>query len=78
MVRVQVHLTNSQWDELVAISRATGRSRSELIREAIGRYIKQTSARRRRSAIAKAAGMWKDRKDLPDFKAIRAEFDRFL
>ena len=27
-------------------------------------------------ALRKARGLWKDRSDLPDFSALRAEFDR--
>jgi hypothetical protein len=32
----------------------------------------------RRKALMAAAGIWKDRKDLPDFSAMRREWDRGL
>jgi hypothetical protein len=31
----------------------------------------------RRQKLAKSAGIWKDRTDLPDFDKLRAEADRF-
>ena len=61
MVRTQIYLTERQRDELAAIAKTAGKKQSELIREAV---------------LREAAGIWKDRTDLPDFKATRAEWDR--
>jgi len=69
-------LTENQRDELVTLAKTVGKKQSELIREAIDRLIDQTGRGRRELVLRKAAGIWKDRKDLPDFKAIRAEWDR--
>lgn len=33
-------------------------------------------AQRRQEALDRAAGMWKDRTDLPDFRSLRASWDR--
>jgi len=76
MIRTQIYLTNHQRDELAAISKAFGKKQSELIREAVDRLIDQTGHSRREIVLREAAGIWKDRKDLPDFKAIRTEWDR--
>ena len=76
MVRTQIYLTERQRDELSAIARASGKKQSELIREAVDRLIDQASHSRREAVLREAAGIWKDRTDLPDFKAIRAEWDR--
>ncbi|RPI76773.1 MAG: ribbon-helix-helix domain-containing protein [Desulfobacteraceae bacterium] len=76
MVRTQIYLTENQRDELVTLAKTVGKKQSELIREAIDRLIDQTGRGRRELVLRKAAGIWKDRKDLPDFKAIRAEWDR--
>lgn len=76
MVRTQIYLTEEQRDELVAIAKTLGKKQSELIREAIDRLIDRAGSSRRDAVLREAAGIWKDRTDLPDFKAIRAEWDR--
>ena len=76
MVRTQIYLTENQRDELAAIAKTVGKKQSELIREAIDRLIDQAGSGRRELVLREAAGIWKDRTDLPDFNAIRAEWDR--
>jgi len=76
MVRTQIYLTDRQRDELAAIAKTVGKKQSELIREAIDRFIDEEGRNRRETVLREAAGMWKDREDLPDFRAMRAEWDR--
>jgi hypothetical protein len=76
MIRTQIYLTERQRDELAAISKTAGKKQSELIREAVNRLIDQSGRSRREMVLREAAGIWKNRKDLPDFKATRAEWDR--
>jgi len=76
MVRTQIYLTESQREELAAIAKTAGKKQSELIREAVDRLIDQEGRSRREAVLHEAAGIWKDRTDLPDFKATRAEWDR--
>ena len=76
MVRTQIYLTERQRDELAAIAKTAGKKQSELIREAVDRLIDQLGRSRREVVLRQAAGIWKNRKDLPDFKAVRAEWDR--
>jgi predicted DNA-binding protein len=76
MVRTQIYLTEHQRDELAAISKAVGKKQSELVREAVDCLINQSSYSRREAVLREAAGIWKDRTDLPDFNATRAEWDR--
>ncbi len=76
MVRTQIYLTDRQRIELEILSKTLGKKQSELIREAVDRLIDQTGLSRRESVMQAAAGIWKDRKDLPDFSAIRTEWDR--
>ena len=76
MIRTQIYLTERQRDELAAIAKAGGKKQSELIREAVDRLIDQSGRNRREAVLREAAGIWKDRTDLPDFKAMRAQWDR--
>ncbi len=76
MVRTQIYLTERQRYDLAAIAKIEGKKQSELIREAVDRLIYQAGRSRREAVLRKAAGIWKDRTDLPDFKATRAEWDR--
>ena len=76
MVRTQIYLTARQRNELAAIAKTVGKKQSELIREAIDQLIDQAGTNRREKVLRQAAGIWKDRRDLPDFTALRAEWDR--
>ena len=76
MVRTQIYLTEHQREELAAIAKSVGKKQSEIIREAIDQLIDQAGSGRRELALRQAAGIWKDRTDLPDLKKIRAERDR--
>ena len=76
MVRTQIYLTERQRDELAAIAKTAGKKQSELIREAVDRLIDQSGRTRREAVLREAAGIWKDRKDLPDFNTTRDEWDR--
>jgi hypothetical protein len=76
MIRTQIYLTDKQRAELSAMAKDSGKKQSEIIREAIDRLIHQTGQSRKKTALREAAGIWKNRKDLPDFRVIRSEWDR--
>jgi hypothetical protein len=76
MVRTQIYLTERQRDELAAIAETAGKKQSELIREAVDRLIDEAGHSRLKTVLGKAAGIWKDRTDLPNFSAMRAEWNR--
>ncbi len=76
MIRTQIYLTEQQRNEITAISKSTGKKQSVLIREAIDLLIDQAGPKPRKAILEQAAGIWKGRKDLPDFEAMRAEWDR--
>ena len=72
---MKVCLTQKQREALAVIGRAQGKSRSALVREAVVQLLAEFEWRRN-EAFAKTAGTWKDRKDLPDFRRLRREWDR--
>ena len=76
MIRTQIYLTDRQRNKLAAIAKTVGKKQSELIREAVDRLIVQESRTQWEAVLRKAAGMWKDRRDLPDFRAMRDDWDR--
>ena len=76
MVRTQIYLTERQRSELAVIAKTLGKKQSELIREAVDHLIEQSSNIRRQAILRETAGIWKYRKDLPDFKSLRTEWDR--
>lgn len=77
MVRTQVYLTEHQRSELAAIATSLGKRKSEIIREAIDQLLERTSHLRREAILREAAGIWKDRDDLPDLRAMRAGWKRY-
>ena len=76
MIRTQIYLTERQRDELAALAKAAGKKQSEIIREAVDYLIDHAGSGRRKAVLREAAGIWKDRKDLPDFKSMRTDWDR--
>jgi hypothetical protein len=75
MVRIRIYLTEEQRRALAAIADCTGRTKSELIREAVDGLISRYRESNRLGLLRGARGMWRERTDLPDFEAMRREFD---
>ena len=76
MLRTQVYLTEAERQGLQVMAAKTGRTQSDLIREAIDTYIGAHQEGGRRKLLEQGRGLWKDRTDLPDFRTLRREWDR--
>ena len=76
MVRTQIYLTEEEKAGLGVLAKTTGKKQAELIREAVDHFIDSASGQRRDAVLDQAAGMWRDREELPDFDAARSSWDR--
>jgi hypothetical protein len=76
MVRTQIYLTDGEHKGIRALARLTSKSQSELIRQAIDAMVGDSQPRARAEQLKRFAGMWRGRKDLPDFRALRKEWNR--
>ena len=76
MVRSQIYLTEDERDSLKHISSDTGRSQSDLVREAIDDFIKRVANKNNIQQRQEAFGIWKGKENIPDIEDLRSEFDR--
>ncbi len=74
----ELHLTEQERSALQEISRLTGKTEDELIRDAVGQLIAEFQHENRLALMQKAKGIWKERDDLPDLGDLRREWDRTL
>ena len=75
-MRTQIYLTERQRNELAAIAKSRGQRQSEVIREAVDRFIEQWSAHGRQRILCETAGLWSGRSDVPDYETIWAAWER--
>ena len=78
MIRSQIYLTEDERNSLKSISKETGRTQSDLIREAIDSLINKVNKKNNSKKRQEAFGLWKDRNDFPNIKELRNEFDRIF
>ncbi len=76
MHRTQIYLTEGQKKALRSIARRLGRTQSDLIRSALDTYIEWQTPAERIELLRAGRAIWKGRRDLSQFAAIRSELDR--
>jgi hypothetical protein len=76
MLDTEISLTEQERNALQEISRRTGKTEPELVREALDQFIAQFQNEDQRRLMQKARGIWKDRQDLPSLQDLRNEWDR--
>lgn len=76
MVRTQIYLTETERLALSRLSASSGKKQSELIRQAVDDFIAQFQHEHRQAVLDRVAGIWKHRRDLPDFAHLRRSWDR--
>jgi predicted DNA-binding protein len=81
MIR-QIKLNDSNASKAEELSRKTGRTPEQLVNEAFEHFRADDSEDEHQQFLAwqdaarRFAGIWKDRDDLPDFRELRASWDR--
>ena len=76
MERTQIYLTREEREALKTIAERLGQSQSEIIREAVDRYIEEINRKDRNEIMREAFGIWADREDLPQFfEELRREWN---
>lgn len=76
MQRTQIYLSEAERQGLQALALRSGRSQSALIREAIDAFLQQHQPQSRQARLRQARGLWAACAELPDWTALRQEFDR--
>ena len=78
MIRSQIYLTEEERQCLSVFSQETGRSQSDLIREAIDQYIEWQYQQKKTftHCLHATKGLWKSKKDLVPLDELRTEWER--
>ena len=76
MIRTQIYITAEERSALHSLSKETGLSQSELIRQAIDHFCLLHQPANKIENMRQAQGMWEDHDDLPDFEQLRKSFGR--
>lgn len=74
MIRTQVYITKEEKESLESLAQSTGKSQSELIRNAIDTFIETNNSQNKKTSLLNAFGMWKTNDH--DFKTTRESMDR--
>jgi predicted transcriptional regulator len=76
MVRTQIYLSEAEREALSLLAVRRGSTQSALIREAVDRFVKLSTAAPAAQSLEQACGLWADRDDLDDLRLFRRELDR--
>jgi predicted transcriptional regulator len=77
MTITQIPLTDAEDRALDEIAAQTGKTRDELLREAVDQFLVRHRPPEWLQRLRQGRGLWKDRDDLPSLEALRGEMDRF-
>ena len=76
MVRTRIDLAGRQRDESAVVDGQLGKRQGEVIREGDDRFTVHRSRLDRERILRDTTGLWRDRSDAPDFRSIRAAWER--
>jgi predicted transcriptional regulator len=75
---LQIKLTEENTQKVDELARQTGKTAEAIVNEALGQFHPQLSSQQDwKQAWRQAAGMWKDRDDIPELmESLRREMNR--
>jgi len=73
---IQLEITDEQRAVLESLAHSRGLTPQQIFSQALDRLLDEDENADWRLALLSLEGIWKDRDDLPDFQAVRQEFDR--
>ncbi len=76
MQRTQIYLSDPERQGLRALAQRSGRSQSELIREAIDSFLERNQPQNRLAKLRQGRGLWAGADDPLDWLELRRELDR--
>jgi len=76
MTVAQIRLTDSADRALSKLAVQTGKTRDDLLHEAVDEFLARHKPDDRLRLLRQGRGLWKDRTDLPSLQDLRAEMDR--
>ncbi|MEX0722321.1 MAG: CopG family transcriptional regulator [Gracilimonas sp.] len=78
MIRTQIYLTEKEKKAIEKLSDERNTTQSNIIREAIDEYVVKKKSKTKEKSIMDFAGIWKDKKDIPDIDKLRDEWEERL
>ena len=78
MRRTQLYLDDDQHAQASRVAAESGQTLSDVVRAALDEYLLRRRRQRKDflDALGQAAGIWRNREDLPDFARARQETER--
>lgn len=78
MIRTQIYLTKKEKEAIERLSDERKTTQSNIIREAIDEYVAKKQNKPAKKSILDFAGIWKDKKDIPDVRELREGWEHRL
>ena len=77
MIETQIYLTEKESDSLQRLANQMGKTPNGLIQEAVAKLLSQFDEETLRKNRMAAAGIWRNRDDIPDLDDMRRSAERF-
>lgn len=76
MTTAKVTLTKSETQAIQSISQSKGKTQEEILHDAVEQFLARHTAENRLANLRQARGLWRERRDSPDYAKLRDEWNR--